>query len=105
MDTIPKHVFDKEYSTQWKREVEFLAEKGIDYVYAKRHYKYPVTKYKYTKTPELFLALTEFYKQVMIEEIHKKIGSIESYPIEDGYIKIPMKDLDEAEKALVENKD
>ena len=104
MDGIPKQVFDKEYSTQWRREVDFLADKGIDYVYAKRHHKYPVTKYKYKKTPELFLALTEFYKQVMIEEIHKKIGNIESYPIEDGYIKIPVSELSEAEKDLI-NKD
>ena len=53
---IPKTVYDKEYSTQWRREVEYLEEKGIAYTYAKRHYKYPVTRYKYAKTPELFLA-------------------------------------------------
>ena len=28
---IPKTVFDKEYSTQWRREVQFLEEKGINY--------------------------------------------------------------------------
>ena len=63
-NSIPKYVFDKEYSTQWRREVEFLEAKGINYVYAKKHFKYHVIRYKYTKTPELFRALAEFYTQV-----------------------------------------
>lgn len=71
--TIPKTVFDKEYSTQWRREVKFLEDKGINYTYAKKHYKYPIIKYKYTKTPELFLALAEFYNQVRIEKFFKDV--------------------------------
>ena len=35
---VPKHIFDKEYSTQWRREVQFLEDKGIAYTYAKKHY-------------------------------------------------------------------
>ena len=33
MDNIPKYVFDKEYSTQWRKEVQFLEEKGINYTW------------------------------------------------------------------------
>ena len=106
---IPKNVFDKEYSTQWKREVRFLEDKGINYTYAKRHFKYPVTKYKYTKTPELFLALAEFYNQVRNENFFKDVeamttesGSCDSsvMPIEKGYIEI--NDLSDAEKKTMD---
>lgn len=73
---IPKTVFDKEYSTQWKREVKFLEDKGINYTYAKRHFKYPVIKFKYEKTPELFLALAEFYNQVRNETFFKNVEEL-----------------------------
>ena len=101
---IPKTVFDKEYSTQWRREVKFLEAKGINYTYAKRHYKYPIIKYKYTKTPELFLALAEFYKQVYIENIHKKIDKaiVDILPLEKGCIDIPKEELSDSEKKTVD---
>lgn len=107
MENIPKYVFDKEYSTQWRREVEFLESKGIAYTYAKKHYKYPVIKYKYTKTPELFLALAEFYKQVYIENLHKKIDKAteELLPLEKGYIEIKAEDLTKPEKELITEQD
>ena len=70
---IPKQVFDKEYSTQWRREVKFLEDKGINYVYAKKHFKYPIIRYKYVKNPELFLALAEFYNQVRNEQTMKNV--------------------------------
>lgn len=107
MQEIPKYVFDKEYSTQWRREVEFLEDKGIAYTYAKKHFKYPVIKYKYTKTPELFLALAEFYKQVYMEDLNKRIteASSELLPIEKGCIDIPASELSDAEKALITEQD
>ena len=107
---IPKTAFDKEYSTQWRREVKFLEAKGINYVYAKKHMKYPIIKYKYTKTPELFLALTEFYNQVRIEKLFKDIEKVtekvnevknEKMPIEEGCMKVNESDLTEYEKDLV----
>lgn len=100
---IPKNVFDKEYSTQWRREVKFLEDRGVPYIYAKRHYKYPVVKYKYEKTPELFLALAEFYKQVYIENIHRKIDNAakELLPLENGCIDINVSDMTDAEKKLM----
>ena len=97
---IPKTVFDKEYSTQWKREVKFLEAKGINYTYAKRHYKYPVIKYKYTKTPDLFLALAEFYNQVRNEQFFKSVEDTTS-ALEKGYIEIKKEDLTDAEKDLL----
>lgn len=95
---VPKQVFDKEYSTQWRREVKFLEAKGINYVYAKRHYKYPIIKYKYTKNPELFLALAEFYNQIRIEKFFKNVEDVTGC-LEQGYIPI---EPDEAEKKLLE---
>ena len=102
MSQIPKYVFDKEYSTQWRREVKFLEEKNIAYIYAKKHPKYPIIRYKYTKTPELFLALAEFYNQVRNEQFFK---SVEELPIEKGYIEIKKEDLDEPEKKLLDVKE
>lgn len=100
---VPKQVFDKEYSTQWKREVQFLEDKGINYTYAKKHFKYPIIRYKYTKTPELFLALAEFYNQVRHEQTMKKIDKTtkELTPLEKGCIEVKESDLTEAEKKTV----
>lgn len=101
---VPKYVFDKEYSTQWRREVQFLEDKGIAYTYAKKHYKYPIIRYKYTKTPELFLALAEFYNQVRNEQFFKKAEGTKEMvklPIEEGHIDIPAEELTEAEKKLL----
>lgn len=96
---IPKTVFDKEYSTQWRREVKFLENKGINYTYAKKHYKYPIIRYKYTKTPELFLALAEFYNQVRIEKFFKDVEETKQV-MEKGCIDIKESDLTEAEKKM-----
>ena len=104
---IPKTVFDKEYSTQWRREVQFLEDKGIAYTYAKKHAKYPIIRYKYTKTPELFLALAEFYNQVRNESFFKKTEQTsemisKKLPVEKGCIEIEKKDLSEAEKKTMD---
>ena len=100
---LPKQIFDKEYSTQWKREVQFLEDKGINYTFAKKHYKYPIIRYKYTKTPELFLALAEFYNQVRNEQTMKKIDKVvkELTPLEKGCIDVKESELTEAEKKTV----
>jgi hypothetical protein len=54
--------FDKEYSTQFRKEVEFLHEKGIRYEFVKD--VSGITTYKYKKTVELFSALAEFYSTI-----------------------------------------
>ena len=103
---IPKNVFDKEYSTQWRREVQFLENKGINYTYAKKHFKYPIIRYKYTKTPELFLALAEFYNQVRNEKFFKDVEKTsdvinKALPIEEGCINMNASELSDAEKKLM----
>ena len=101
---IPKTVFDKEYSTQWRREVKFLEDKGINYTYGKKHYKYPIIRYKYTKTPELFLALAEFYNQVRNEQTFKEIDRVtkEVTPLEEGFIGVNSSELSSAEKKTLD---
>ncbi len=51
--------FDKEYSTQYVREMKYLLNKGIKYSFVKQIDG--ITVYKYTKTPALFKALESFY--------------------------------------------
>ena len=52
--------FDKEYSTQWLEEVQWLKERGIRFTFVKTD-ENNVTTYKYSKTSELFNALAIFY--------------------------------------------
>lgn len=51
--------FDKEYSTQYTPEKEYLLNKGIKPSFVK--IINGVTTYKYTKTSELFQTLVSFY--------------------------------------------
>ncbi len=59
---IDKKSFDKEYSTEYFKELDFLTSKGIMCSFVKTNLN-GVRVYKYTKTKELFEALVEFYKQ------------------------------------------
>lgn len=56
-----RYKFDKEYSTQFKEEVEYLEKLGIRYTFVKNINN--ISTYKYTKTSELFNALGIFYAQ------------------------------------------
>ena len=60
---IPKTAFDIEYRTEWRDEVDFLAERGIYYTIRKKEGPYQIPVYKYTKTVDLFIALADFYLQ------------------------------------------
>ena len=51
--------FDKEYSTQYVKEMKYLLHTGIKYDFVKVINE--ITTYKYEKTPELFKALELFY--------------------------------------------
>lgn len=57
----PAGVFDAEYSTQWRDEVDFLTSRGIYYTFHKVNPEYGVHTWKYMKTADLFVALTDFY--------------------------------------------
>lgn len=61
---LPNKAFDQEYMTEWTREVKFLADNGIHYVYVKKTPDYGISQFKYKKTPALFEALTEYYRQI-----------------------------------------
>lgn len=54
--------FDKEYSTQWIDEVNFLKEHGVRYSFVKT--KDGISTYKYTKNLKLFHALSLFYENI-----------------------------------------
>ena len=54
-------IFDKEYSTQYPKEMKYLESVGIRYRFVKE--VKGITTYKYAKSQELFLALASFYAQ------------------------------------------
>lgn len=58
---VHKKLFDSEYSTQWRDEVNFLKNNGINYTFVKRNDN--ISTYKYKKTSELFYKLACFYAQ------------------------------------------
>ena len=130
---IPAHEFDKEYNTQWRKEMEFLRAKGIEYTFAKRVGDYKIPTYKYKKTPQLFLALAEFYNQQQFrknmdaidkltseimplevapqevaphEAMPHETMSLETMPLEQGYIEIqPDKEEEKLLSDIVESLD
>ena len=75
-ESIPNKAFDSEYMTEWVREVKFLADKGIKYTFVKKTPEYNIKQYKYTKTPELFVALAEFYYQTANEKAYNRLSRI-----------------------------
>ena len=68
---LPNKAFDMEYQTERWREVQFLAEKGIQYTFVRKTRDYGVSQYKYKKTPALFAALVEFYSKLEAEKALK----------------------------------
>lgn len=54
--------FDKEYSTQWRDEVNFLNTHGIRYSFVKKIDG--IDTYKFEKNFKLFYALSKFYENV-----------------------------------------
>jgi|GEM_PF-2727494 len=54
--------FDKEYSTQWNKEKEYLEQKGVKYTFVKEINK--ISTYKYKKNSKLFKALGSFYMEL-----------------------------------------
>ena len=93
---IPPKEFEREYMTQWRKEVEFLKSKGIEYTFAKRVGEYRIVSYKYKKTVQLFLALAEFYNQQQfrrnIEQIDKTTELIEKQEDNKGFSRVVTND-------------
>lgn len=59
MNNHNKTKFDKEYSTQWNKERDYLEEHGIKYTFVKEING--ISTYKYKKNSELFKVLNSFY--------------------------------------------
>lgn len=59
-DLKDKKLFDMEYFTQIRSEMEYLKSCGIEYTFVKRIRGIPT--YKYKKTEQLFDALRLYYK-------------------------------------------
>ena len=59
-DLKDKKLFDMEYSTQIRSEMEYLKSCGIKYTFVKRLNSIPT--YKYEKSEQLFDALRLYYK-------------------------------------------
>jgi len=54
--------FDKEYSTQWNYERDYLESIGVKYTFVKEING--ISTYKYKKNSELFKALSSFYMEI-----------------------------------------
>lgn len=54
--------FDKEYSTQWINEINYLNNHGIRHTFIKKING--ISTYKYTKNYALFKCLADFYENV-----------------------------------------
>ena len=72
---LPNKAFDSEYATQFRKEVEYLKSRGIDYTYCKKTGEYRVPTYKYTKTPELVRAVADFYEQHRNEKMFDALAT------------------------------
>lgn len=73
--TPPKKAYDKEYSTQFRREMEYLQERGFTPTYVRRGGEYHIPTYKYTKTAQLFHAVADFYEQYNNEKVFSMLES------------------------------
>lgn len=58
-----KRKFDKEYSTYYTKERDFLASRGIMYDFVKLD-EQDLSIFKYKKSHKLFSALADFYKEL-----------------------------------------
>lgn len=59
---VQKIKFDREYSTTYVKEKQFLDICGVRYAFVKT--VNGATTFKYKKTPYLFECLSKFYKQI-----------------------------------------
>lgn len=92
---IPSKEFDREYNTQWRKEMEFLRAKGIEYTFAKRVGEYKIPTYKYKKTPQLFIALAEFYNQQEYEKNNIAISKLENETLKAGASEVCQEEQDD----------
>ena len=84
---LPNKAFDLEYSTQFKREMQYLKDHGFTCSYIKKTKDYGVPVYKYTKTPELFRAVAAFYEEIRNEKQFNEASRLaDENKVDDGLI-------------------
>lgn len=75
---ISPKAFDMEYATQFRKEMEWLKGHGFEPTFTKRTPGTRIPTYKYTKTPELFRCVAEFYENRRNEKQYTRLtGTIE----------------------------
>lgn len=76
--SIPNKAFDLEYSTQIRKQYEFLRDHGFKPSFVKKNKQYNFLTYKYTKTSSLFKALQLFYRYREYEKEYDRIQKLYS---------------------------
>lgn len=72
---ISSKAFDMEYSTQFRKEMEWLKGHGFEPTFVKRTKGTRIPTYKYTKTPELFRCAAEFYENRRNEKQYANLNN------------------------------
>ena len=72
----PNKAYDSEYSTQFKKEMLYLRDRGIRYEIKKLVGEYQIPTYKYKKTPELFRAIADFYDQQRMSKVYEAMDAV-----------------------------
>lgn len=80
----PKWAFDRSYTTDWRKEVEYLHEHGIEPDYIFETGRYAVTKYKFSKTAKLFALLAMFHQERENERGWNKIDKVFDKSVDMG---------------------
>lgn len=70
---LPNKAYDMEYATQFRKEYLYLQSVGIEPSFIKRTGEYRILTYKYTKTPELFRAIADFYENQRNEKQYNEM--------------------------------
>lgn len=72
-ERIPRDAIERCYVTEFLKEVNYLAEHGIQPVQSIVKREWGVRQYKYVKTPKLFAALHEFWVKESAEREFRRV--------------------------------
>lgn len=72
----PNQAFDKEYNTQYKLQMLYLKQHGIEPVFTKISKDYHIPTYKYTKTSKLFKLVASFYEELQVQKQYETISKV-----------------------------
>lgn len=72
-ERIPRGAIERCYVTEFLKEVNYLTDRGIRPVQSIVKREWGIRQYKYVKTPALFAALHEFWKQESAEREFRRV--------------------------------